>query len=213
MATFTLRHGLRNIYYALVQSDNNETTGALQGYLTATPKTLIPAGELSITTANDKTDTYFDNSIFATVGREESTEIQITGAALSPDIIAELTGKSINAATGAILDSGEYTPTYFAICGTIDNIDGTEEKFWFLKGTFAIPDQNDKTKDDTTDTNGMTLTFTAIPTAHKFSTTTHVAKRLTFDSGVTRFKTGKTWEGQVVTPENLSTICEIIPTT
>ena len=49
------------------------------------------------------------------------------------------------------------------------NTDGTEEMFWFAKGTFAIPEQQDKTEDDSTDTNGMSLTYSAVKTTHLFN--------------------------------------------
>lgn len=211
MSEFVLKRGLKNIYAAEILADDNET-GEGHGYSVDTPFHLIPAGEMTRTVNSEKTDIFYDDTVFATVGKEEATEITITGAALRPDALARINNKDIDATTGAVVDSGEYKPKYFALGGEAENLDGTTELFWFAKGTFAIPEQNDKTKDDTTDTNGMQLTFSAIRTQHIFSLKNAVCKRVVIDTSVTELKSGKSWTEQVVTPDNLSTICQkIVP--
>ena len=156
--SFTLKRGLSNVFAAEILTDNNETEG---GYTTGAPFHLIPAGEMSRTVSKESTPVYFDNVIFYQSGSEGATEITITGAALRPADVANLTGKTVDQTTGAILDTGEYTEKYFALGGETENTDGTKEYFWFLKGTFATPDQNDKTKDDSTPTawNLLSLLF------------------------------------------------------
>ena len=206
MSDFTLKRGLKNIYAAEILTDDNGTSG----YTTGTPFHLIPAGEMTRTVNSEKLDIFYDDTVFATVGREEATEVQITGAALRPDLLALINNKDVDATTGAVVDSGEFKPKYFALGGEAENLDGTTELFWFAKGTFAIPEQNDKTKDDTTDTNGMQLTFSAIKTQHIFSLKNAVCKRVVIDTSVTEVKSGKSWTEQVVTPDNLSTICQKI---
>lgn len=209
MGEFVLKRGLKDIYCAEVLEDDNET-GTGHGYVVGTPFHLIPAGEMSRNVDSEKTDIYFDDTVFATVGREAATEIQITGAALRADALAKITNKDVDATTGAVVDSGEFAPKYFAIGGQAENTDGTTEWFWFLKGTFAIPEQNDKTKDDSTDTNGMQLTFSAVQTQHIFELKEKVAKRVVIDTGITELKSNQSWTAQVVTPDNLSTICQKI---
>ena len=206
MSEFVLKRGLKNIFAAEILTDDNETSG----YTTGTPFHLIPAGEMSRTVNSEKVDIFFDDTVFATVGKEEATEISITGAALRPDALAKINNKDVDATTGAVVDSGEYKPKYFALGGEAENLDGTTELFWFAKGTFAIPEQNDKTKDDTTDTNGMQLTFSAIRTQHIFSLKNAVCKRVVIDTSVTELKSNQSWTAQVVTPDNLSTICQKI---
>ena len=208
MSEFVLKRGLKNIFAAEILTDDNGTSG----YTTDDPFHLIPAGEMTRTVNSEKTDIFYDDTVFATVGKEEATEITITGAALRPDALARINNKDIDATTGAVVDSGEYKPKYFALGGEAENLDGTTELFWFAKGTFAIPEQNDKTKDDTTDTNGMQLTFSAIRTQHIFELKNAVCKRVVIDTSVTELKSGKSWTEQVVTPDNLSTICQkIVP--
>lgn len=210
-----LKRGLKNIFAAEILVDDNETptTGQTDhGYQTGTPFHLIPAGEMSRTVESEKKDIFYDDAVFETLGKEGATEISITGAALRPDALARINNKVVDGTTGAILDTGEFKPKYYALGGEAENTDGTSELFWFMKGTFSIPEQKDKTKDDTTDTNGMILTFSAIQTQHLFEVgdDDKPMKRVVIDTSKTKLKSNKTWTAQVVTPENLSEICEKI---
>lgn len=211
MSDFTLKRGLSNVFAAEVTKDDN----AEGGYVVGEPFHLIPAGEMSRTASSEKTPVYFDNAVFYQSGSESATDISITGAALRPADIARLNAKYVDPETGAVLDTGEYTEKYFAVGGETENVDGTKELFWFLKGTFSIPEQTDKTKDDSTDTNGTTLNFSAIQTTHQFSVGGEMKpmKRVVIDTKTTKLKANQEWTKQVVTPENLSTIVEKIATT
>ena len=207
MADFVLKRGLRNIFAAEILTDDNNTDG---GYTTSTPFHLIPAGEMTRTADNEKTDTYFDNTVFYSIGKEGATEVSITGAALRPEDLAKINNKYVDPTTGAVLDTGEYNPKYFALGGEAENHDGTVELFWFMKGSFLIPEQADKTKDDTTDTNGMTLTYSAIQTQHLFEVDgkDKPMKRVVIDTATSQLMSDQSWTAQVVTPDNLSTIVQ-----
>lgn len=202
--SFTLKRGLSNVFAAEILSDTAEA------FETGTPFHLIPAGEMSRTVENEKTMQYFDNVVFYTSGAEGATEVSITGAALRPADVAKLLGKVVDETTGAVLDTGEFKEKYWAVGGETENTDGTKEMFWFLKGTFAAPEQADKTKDDTTDTNGMTLVYSAVQTQHLFTVGEEKKpmKRVVIDTETTKLMAEQEWTKQVVTPENLSTICE-----
>lgn len=210
MSDFTLKRGLSEVYAAEIEKDENVEGG----YKAGEPFHLIPAGEMSRTASSEKTPVYFDNAVFYQSGSETATEISITGAALRPAALARLNAKHVDKETGAVLDTGEYTEKYFAVGGKTKNTDGTEEMFWFLKGTFAIVEQTDKTEDDTTDTNGMTLNFSAIRTKHLFTVDGEKKpmKRVVIDTATTKLKADQEWTKQVVTPDNLSTIVEKIAT-
>ena len=205
--SFILKRGLSNVFAAEVTGDDNETSG---GYKTGTPFHLIPAGEMSRSVENEKANVYYDNVVFYTSGMEGATEITINGAALRPADVAKLLGKHVDETTGAVLDTGEYQEKYFALGGETENSDGTKEYFWFLKGTFAAPEQNDKTKDDSTDTNGMELVFSAIQTQHLFAVGSDKKpmKRVVIDTETSVLKDDQEWTAQVVTPENLSTVIQ-----
>lgn len=202
MSEFTLKRGLTNLYIAEVTKDT------LEEFVTGTPKKLIPAGEMSKTVGSELVQVWFDNTAFATIGREGATEITITGAGLRAAARAYLNGKDIDEATGAVLDSGQLTEKYFALGGEAWNTDGTKEYFWFMKGMFAIPDENDKTLDESTDTNGTELTFEAVSTVHVFKSTNKVCKRVVIDTETTDLTGEAEWIAQVVTPDNVATVCK-----
>ena len=200
--SFTLKRGISNVFAAEIITDTAEK------FETGTPFHLIPAGEMSRTVENDKTNVYFDNAVFYASGMEGATEVTISGAALRPADVAKLLGKHVDETTGAVLDTGEYTEKYWAVGGETDNTDGTKEYFWFMKGTFAHPEENDKTKDDSTDTNGMELTYSAVQTQHKFDVGNEKKpmKRVVIDTETTELVDDANWVAQVVTPENLATV-------
>lgn len=200
MGTFTLKRGLSNVFAAEVLVDTKDA------FETGTPFHLIPAGEMTRTVDSEKTDIYFDNTVFDTSGKEGATEISVTGAALRAPDIAKLLGKTVDETTGAVIDDGEYHTKYFAVGGEAKNKDGTKEYFWFMKGTFTAPEQADKTEDDSTDTNGTSLTYSAIKTTHEFNGKR--CKRIAIDTETTKLKEDQEWTAQVVTPENLETVVE-----
>lgn len=204
MSEFVLRRGLQNLVIAEVLTDTAEeiTFGEV--------KKLIPAGEMSKTVDNEKAQYWFDNTVFATVGREGATEITVSGAGLRAAARAYLNGKHVDEATGAVLDSGQLKEKYFAFGGESKNTDGSLEMFWFAKGTFSVPDETDKTEDESTDANGTELTYSAIPTNHRFNVNGETVphKRTVIDTKETKVKDEQDFFAQPVTPDNIATICE-----
>ena len=204
---YKLRRGLKDVFVAKILQDDDTA------YLTDTPRYLMPAGEMTRQPEASSENKWFDDGIFSTVGSEGATAINLTGASLRTQEIAELLGKDIDSTTGAVIDDGNYHETYWAYGGTAEGQDGSEEKFWFGKGSFTAPEKADKTIDDSTDTNDMTLVFNAIKTNHKFNNG-KTFKFVEFDSKKTKLKASKDWTAQVVTPDNIATICEkLVPVT
>lgn len=200
--SFTLKRGLDEIFVAEVTEDS------IEAFTTGTPFKLIPAGEMSVSVDKDAANYWFDNSVFAIVGREGSSELTISGAGMRPVDVAKITGKEVDAETGAIVDDGVYTEKYWALGARKKNIDGTYELFWFSKGSFAVPDESAKTEGEDTDATGTELTYTAIQTTHKFAKNGKVCKRVVIDTETTQLNADADWFAQVVTPDNLATVCK-----
>ena len=198
---FGLLRGLSDIFIC-------EITDTEEAYTpVGTPEKLIPAGELTISKSVDKAQTYFDNNLFAEVGKEAPSELSIVGAAVRAAFLAWIEGKAVDAATGAILDDGDWHSKYFAISGKRDYTDGTSEYFWFNKCSFNGAEETGKTADDSTDSAGMTLPFTAYKTTHKFQNG-NTSKVVRIDTATTKLLDKAVWTAQVVTPDNLATVCE-----
>lgn len=199
---FGLLRGLSEIYI-------DEISDSAEGYTPAgKPEQLIPAGELKIKKSVDKTQVYFDNALYAEVRKENASEMELVGAAIRAMFNAWLEGKSIDTTTGAIMDDGEAHEKYFAISGKKDYTDGTSEYFWFLKCSYGGAEESTKTKNNSTDSSGMTLPFTAYKTQFKFTNGNKAAKVVRIDTSTTKIKADASWTKQVVTPDNLSEVIE-----
>lgn len=197
---FGLLRGLSDIFICEIEDTEEAYTPK------GTPEKLIPAGELTISKGTEKAQTYFDNNLYAEVGKENASELSLVGAAVRAAFIAWIEGKTVDAETGAILDDGDWHSKFFAISGKRDYTDGTSEYFWFNKCSFGGAEESGKTADDTTDSAGMTLPFTAYKTIHKFKNG-KTSKVVKIDTATTALLADAVWTAQVVTPDNLSTVC------
>lgn len=203
--SFTLSRGLSNVFIAPVIADDADN------FTTGTPYQLMPAGEMSISVDNDQQNYHFDNTVFATVGREGASEVTISGAKIRPADLAVITGKTVDETTGAVLDAGEFVNNkYWALGAKTNNIDGTEEYFWFAKGSFALPDESAKTKGEDTDASGTELKYNAVSTVHVFEETNNVHKRTIIDTEQSQLAEGADWFAQVVTPANIDEIVSAV---
>lgn len=201
---FGLLKGLSEIFICEIEDTP-------EGYKpVGTPEQLIPAGELTISKAIEKAQTYYDNSMYAESGMEAPSEMSIIGAAVRAAFLAKVEGKDIDPTTGAIIDDGDWHEKYYAISGKKDYTDGTWERFWFLKASFGGSEEAAKTKDNTTDSNGSTMPFTAYPTKYVFAKNNEHAKVVRIDSTKTELIEKANWTAQVVTPDNLETICKAV---
>lgn len=197
---FSLSRGLKDVVIAEITADGADAYTA-----SATVEQLIPAGTITMSADSEKVDTYFDNVVFATVGSESSTTVTIEGARLKPTMLAKITGKTVDATTGAIIDNGVFVEKYFALGARIQMLDGSEALVWFMKGTFAIPEETGRTIDDGTDADGMTLEYTAVATKFQFGGDKGV-KRVVVDTTESEIVEEQDFFKQVVTPTNLGTI-------
>ena len=198
---FGLLRGLSDIFICEIEDTEEAYTPKGE------PQKLIPAGELTISKSFEKAQTYFDNNLFAEVGKESPSELSIVGAAVRAAFLAWIEGKTVDATTGAVLDDGDWHSKFFAISGKRDYTDGTSEYFWFNKCSFNGAEETGKTEDDSTDSAGMTLPFVAYKTKHKFQNG-QSSKVVRIDTATTALNKEASWTKQVVTPDNLATVCE-----
>lgn len=165
--------GTDDLYYAEVLYDNNDTTGTegTTGYVTGTVKRLAPVAEISKSVETASDTKYYDNAPAFTINAEGADTITLNIPALDLATLADITGKQIDATTGAFMD-GEAKPKMFALGYRLGLTDGTYRYVWRYKGSFAIPDETSQTKNAGTDSNGQELTYTGIMTIHRFTKAT-----------------------------------------
>lgn len=190
--------GVDNLVYALVTKDDAD------GYTTGAVQDLIPVAEISKSTEASSASKYYDNIPALVINSEGADEISITGAAIPLNVLAAITGKNIDTASGALID-GPGVPPYVAIGYKYGLTDGSEVVYWRLKGKFNLPETTSATEDDGTDSNGQELTYTGVNTNHKFESTGKTAKGVVMDSRFSTFTDAAVF-AQVVTPDNLETV-------
>lgn len=198
---FSEFQGLDELYIAEVIKDDNETDG---GYVVGDP-IKIPAAEISVSTSRESAAKYYDNAAFFIAQSEGDDEATLTVPQLPISLIGKLTGKTVDEATGALLDDGEPRTKYFAIGYRLRFLDGTHRYVWRLKGSVKLGDEAAKSLDGSTDSNNQQLTYTGTKTIHKFAKTGAAAKAVVVDE-----REGKadvsTWFDSVVTPDTVKTI-------
>ena len=156
------QRGANDLVYALVIRDDATE------YTTGEVKHLISVAEISKATTSSNEAHYYDNMPAVNINSEGADEISITGSLIDLETLAEITGKSYDPSTGVFSDVGA-TPPYVALGYKSQNTDLSEYYAWRFKGTFSIPDDIAKTKDDGTEGTGTQLTYTGIYTTHAFT--------------------------------------------
>ena len=154
--------GVDKLYYARILQDD------AAGFICDTPKRLSPVAEIAKSTDSSNEAHYYDNKPLIVVASESADTIEITMAPPALDILADITGKAWDAATGMMID-GPRSNDYFAIMYRTKGTDGKYRYCSRLKGTFNIPDETNDTENDGTDTTNTTITFTGIMTEHEFT--------------------------------------------
>lgn len=178
---YTEWRGVDNLVAAEVLTDDNEAEG---GYEAGEVFPIAGVAEISKSTETSSEPHYYDNIAAIVINSEGSDEITVTASVPDLKTQAKLTGKTIDEATGAMID-GEAEEKYYALGYRFKKTDGTYRYVWRLKGKFSIPEETSATEDDSTDTNNMELTYTGISTTHKFTKTGKPAKAVVVDDDET----------------------------
>jgi len=194
--------GFDSLMFAQITQDDATS------YTTSVPEILAPAGEISVKTERSSEPKYYDNQPFLIVTAEGFDEATLTVPVLPISLVARLLGKTVDTATGALLDTGETQNKYFAIGYRLRFTDGTYRYVWRHKGMFRLDEEAAKARDASTDTNNHKLIFTGITTKYKFTLPNNVkrsSKQIVVDE-----RDGKadveSWFEQVITPDNLALI-------
>lgn len=176
MAQYFKYRGVDNLVFARVTKDDAEV------FETGEVKPLAPVARVGKTVETGSNTEFYDNVPMFVVNSEGADEIEIDVTALPLETLAELTGKSYDETTGAMID-GEQEERFFAIGYRTKGTDGAYRDIWRLKGKFNIPDEENATEDNGTDTTGTTLTYTGIHTTHKFAKGKYNTTTSTWEKG------------------------------
>ena len=154
--------GVDKLMFAKVISDTKD------GYTTGEVKQLSPVAEVGRTTSSSSEAHYYDNKAMIVVNSESADKITLTIAPPALEMLSKIIGKSFDAELGMMVDS-ERNNDYYAIMYRSKGTDGQYRYVSRLKGTFNIPEDDNQTENDGTDTTNTSIEFTGIYTEHEFT--------------------------------------------
>lgn len=192
--------GLDSLYVAEVTADT------LAAYTAGTPEYFAPAAEASQEPSTNIETQYADDLPYDTVIAEGETKITLTVTGIPLEMLALITGKVFDSASGRMWDNAGGVAPYFALSFRSQKSNGSYRYYQYLKGRFDMPANEAATKSDSPDIKTQEIVYTALQTTHKFDvglTDDESVKRIVGDEDTTNFSaTG--WFSQVQTPETTS---------
>jgi phi13 family phage major tail protein len=154
--------GLRDLYYALVTQDD------ASAYAADTPAIIAPAIAASHRVSKNSKIQYADDGVFDQLTTEGPTDIEMEVTGIPLSVLAVLLGKEYDAATGRMFDNPGAIAPDVAVGFRSKKSNGSYKYFWYLKGKFAQPDEEQATESDTPDLKTAKIVFSAVKTAYQF---------------------------------------------
>lgn len=182
MAKYFKHRGVEGLVYARVIKDDNEVDG---GYMTGDVKPLAPVARIGKTVETSSATEFYDNIAMFIINSEGPDEFEMDSTAFDLETEAELTGKSYDPTTGALID-GVREERYHAIGYKTKGNDGGYRYVWRLKVKFSPIDNEHSTENDGTDTTGPTLKCTGIHTTHKFAKGRYNSETSAWEAGTAK---------------------------
>lgn len=152
--------GIRGLVAAKIKTDADGV------YECEEPFWIAGASTLTKETATSAATKYYDNVPAIIVSASGSDTVSIDTSAIDENVVARLTGQDYFDDLGMLVE-GEPTNEYYAFGYITEKTDGTEVFVWRNKGQFSPPNSTHATKNEGTDSNGQTITFTGISTTGK----------------------------------------------
>ena len=186
--------GVDKLYIAEVTQDD------ASGYVADTPEYLAPTAEISGTLNQSMEAHYYDNKARTVIysAGEKTLTIKVSG--IPPAMLAKLTGRTFDAATGRFFDLGGIPPN-IALSFRSEKSNGNHQYFQFLKGKFSMPKKDAATKKERADVKIAELEYMAVRTIYEYTvgTDTGGALEVMGDEDTDNFS-GTSWYTQVQQP-------------
>ena len=195
--------GVDNLFYAKIEEDGTD-------YTVGTPVKLAYVAEIGKTVETNSETKFYDNKPLIVLNSEGATTLTITCAPLALDVLAEITGKTYDATSKAMVEGVRDFGRNFALGYRTRDTRGKYRYVWYLKGSFGVPDETFATENAGTETNNMTLTYTAVMTEHEFAEqigekTAGSVKSIVVDGSQNENVTVENFFTEVITPKNIGT--------
>ena len=153
--------GVDQVYYALVTQDDESA------YAAGTPAYLAPVMHVAQAPKVSSKVQYADNQPFDAMSAEGETELDVEITGLPHSVEAVILGKIWDEVNDRLYDHGGQAP-YVALGFRAKKSDGTYRYYWFLKGQFSAPSEEQATQADAPDPKSIKVKFTAVRTVYEF---------------------------------------------
>lgn len=199
MDNITEYRGIRGLVAAILEEDSKENLTY------ETPFYVAGSSELTKETETSSETHYYDNMAAIVIDSVGADTVNVNVSAVPLDVVAKLTGQKYDTTTKALIE-GEAIAPYCAMGYITDDTDGNEIYVWRYKGKFTRPGSTHKTKNNGTDADGQTLTYTGITTTHPFKQNENKGAHALCVPAKTCGKTEEKFFEQVMTPDDIITV-------
>lgn len=188
-----------NVHYALIGADTDAA------FTVGTPTYLAPVAEIAGEPEVNNITTYYDGKAANNYVTEGKTELKLTVSNVPAQLMATLLGKTYDAASGRVYDTGAPNPPSVALGFRFDMGTDGYRYYWFLKGTFSGGAEEASTRKADVEVKTYQLTFTAVTTTHTWTIggALRSLKRIFADTADAAFNPAG-WFTQVQTPDTTS---------
>src|SRR5690625_3390153 len=134
--------GLRDIYYAIITSDDETGTEY------ESPKRMGRAMTANVQPQFNSADLRADDVVAETAESRGVTTVSVNTDDLQPSVQADIYGKTVND-DGVLIDSEDDRPPYLALMFRAEKANGAYRYTTLYKGKFTPPENNYETKQET----------------------------------------------------------------
>ena len=186
--------GVSDLYVAAISADS------ATAYTAGTPAYFAPVAVVGVAPSVNRETQYADDNPYDTFVSEGETELTLTVTGIPPEMLAAVLGKTFDATTGRVYDTGA-TPPDHALGFKSKKSNGSYRYYWYLKGKFSTPSESFETQGDTPAPQTTEIVFTAVSSTYAFDVgaTNEEVKRVWGDDDTDAFD-ATNWFAQVQTP-------------
>lgn len=123
---------------------------------------LMGLAELTVASEQSSSQKFYDNKPVISITSKGSTVISIDGSVIGRETLALITGEGYDKESGVVLEGSDQKQKQFALGYTYGNSEGERFHVVRYKGVFSTPEKVHKTRDDSTDSNGMSIEYTSL---------------------------------------------------
>lgn len=203
------QYGVSNFCYAVHPKDGD----TVEEFKPGTVKSGGWTAKININITQELKKIFRDNRNAKTIYGTPIKEILFDLSLLPLDVRKELLGEYVTEDGALFGGGGAFIPPVVSVGFEFDDTDDEKEYFWFLRGTFSLPNREASSRNEGVETNGNEYKFTPEDTIHVFQNGGKPRDSVVMYSNNETYDLSK-WYDTVITPDNYkSVLAKTTPTT